>query len=176
MKKKTNSVRNGLLFGFTAFLAIGGPMLINHAGEQTYPVPEAAVLTLEDTEFVLKQTQPFCSGQPVQTAEPTWPTPPPGQEVPVVLYHRITKYDKPSHEVTRPAMFRDHMDWLKAQGYEPISVDRLQKYMAGKGTIPAKPIVITFDDGFKDNIEAAKYLKKLDFGATFYIVSTLHST
>jgi peptidoglycan/xylan/chitin deacetylase (PgdA/CDA1 family) len=169
--KKTNSLRNGLLFGFTAFLAIGGPILINHAGEQSYPVPEAAALTVEDQKFVDDQTREFCGPGPAKTAEPVWPEPPPSQEVPVVLYHRITRADKPSHEVTRPALFREEMDWLKAEGYETISVSQLSDYMVGKGTIPKKPVVITFDDGWKDNIDAAKYLKKLDMGATFYIIS-----
>lgn len=168
---KTNSTQIGLLFAFAAFLAIGGPILLNHAGEETYAVPEPVVLNAADTKLIADQTLNFCGAGPTQTAEPTWPIPPPGQEVPVILYHRITKADKPSHEVTRPSLFHQQMDWLKADGYETISVARMQDYMSGKGTIPKNPIVITFDDGWKDNIEAAEYLKKLDMGATFYIIT-----
>lgn len=168
---KTNSFQVGLIFAIAAFLAIGGPMLITHAGNESYAVPEPAPLNAADSAIVEKQTLNFCNKSVEQSAEPTWPIPPPGQEIPVILYHRITKADKPSHEVTRPSLFHDQMNWLKADGYETISVARMQSYMDGKGTIPKKPIVITFDDGWKDNIEAAQYLAKLDMGATFYIIT-----
>ena len=172
---KTNSTKVGLIFGLAAFLAIGGPMLINNAGEEAYAVPEPAILNAADTAFVKKQTAKFCAGGVTPTAEPTWPPPPPKQEVPVILYHRITKADKPSHEVTRPTLFHEQLNWLKAEGYETISIAQLESYMFGKGTIPKKPIVITFDDGWRDNLEAAKYLAKLDMSATFYIVSGFFS-
>lgn len=168
---KTNSTRIGLLFGLAALIAIGGPMLLNHAGEETYPVPAAAPLQAVDAALIDKQTKNFCADASGQSVEPTWPAPPPGQEVPVILYHRISRADKPSHETTRPALFHEQMTWLKAEGYETISVSRLQDYINGIGTIPKKPIVITFDDGWKDNLEAAKFLKKNDMGATFYIIT-----
>ena len=168
---KTNSAAMGLLFGFAALMAIGGPMLYNHAGEKPYAVPEPTILDDADMRAVEAKVKAFCEGGAYQKAEPTWPEPPPKQEVPVLLYHRITKADKPSHEVTRPALYEAQLNWLKAEGYETISVAQLEAYMSGKGTIPPKPIVLTFDDGWKDNVEAAKYLKKLDFGATFYVVS-----
>ena len=167
---KTNSGPIGILFALAAFLAIGGPMLINHVGEEPYMVPEPPALSTADAQAVETQVATFCGPGPHRTAEPTWPPPPVSQEVPVILYHRITN-DKPSHEVTRPALFHQQIDWLKAEGYETISTLQLESYLLGKGTIPKKPVIISFDDGWKDNVEAAEYLKKLDMGATFYVVS-----
>ena len=169
---KTNSGKVGLLFGLAAFLAIGGPFLLGRAGNESYAVPEPTVLSEADAQFVDKQTLSFCKkDSTTAVSEPTMSAALTNQEVPVILYHRITKADKPSHEVTRPALFREQMDWLKAEGYETISAAHLHDYMNSKRTIPKKPIVITFDDGWKDNLEAAKYLAKLNLGATFYIVS-----
>ncbi len=39
------------------------------------------------------------------------------------------------------------MQALKAYGYNPVTLDEVMRARAGIGTMPAKPVVITFDDG-----------------------------
>lgn len=63
------------------------------------------------------------------------------------------------------------MDALAKDGYTTVSVTQLTDYMNGIGKMPNKPVLITFDDGWKDTKEAAVYLNKLGFKATFYIIS-----
>ncbi|MFQ5673173.1 MAG: polysaccharide deacetylase family protein [Nitrospinales bacterium] len=46
--------------------------------------------------------------------------------------------------------FARQMRWLKSRGYQPISLDTLYDYLARGGPIPAKPVVITFDDGYRE--------------------------
>lgn len=171
-KTKSNSRTVGFLFIFAAFLAVGGPMILTRAGDnEKYDVPEPAVLNAADTKFVDAQTATFCSASEKLQANPAWPAPPMKQIIPIVLFHRITDKDDPSREVTHTALFKQQMSWLRAEGYETMSMAEVEAYIRGVGVAPKKPIVITFDDGWKDNVEAAKYLQSLDMGATFYIVS-----
>ncbi len=62
----------------------------------------------------------------------------------VLLYH-------PGEEGFEPAL-RGHLNWLKQNGYQTISLETLTDYLKGEATaLPAKPIVLTFDDGDIEN-------------------------
>lgn len=75
-------------------------------------------------------------------------------EVPVLMYHRVD--DVPRNRLAvPPAMFAEQMAYLQAQGYHSISLAELLAYYIDKQPLPSKPIVITFDDGFVDNITIA---------------------
>jgi peptidoglycan/xylan/chitin deacetylase (PgdA/CDA1 family) len=41
----------------------------------------------------------------------------------------------------------------------------------GSGTLPAKPVVITFDDGYTDQLKAFEALRQHNMKATFYIIT-----
>jgi peptidoglycan/xylan/chitin deacetylase (PgdA/CDA1 family) len=47
------------------------------------------------------------------------------------------------------AEFRKQMDWLDRRGYEGVTLDEVEDAWSGAGTLPAKPIVISFDDGYR---------------------------
>ncbi len=57
-------------------------------------------------------------------------------DVPVVMYHDV-----------EPDVFARELDYLAANGYEPIDLDALCDWLDGAGTLPERPIVLTFDDG-----------------------------
>jgi len=66
--------------------------------------------------------------------------------------------------------FRNQMR-LVSRHYSPISMDDVINYLEGDFTLPPYPVVITFDDGYKDNLEiAAPILGEFNIPATFYIV------
>ncbi len=66
--------------------------------------------------------------------------------------------------VVRECEFREQMEWLQNAGLRGISVSEA---LSGKA---ADDIAITFDDGCEtDLMVAAPILRKLNFGATFYI-------
>ncbi len=44
-----------------------------------------------------------------------------------------------------PADFRAQMDWLEAHGYEAVGLETVERAWFAGGTLPAKPIVLSFD-------------------------------
>jgi len=76
----------------------------------------------------------------------------------VLLYH--------PDEENFVSAFRDHLVWLKEKGYQTISPEALVDYLEGKEiSLPAKPILLTFDDGTIENYEIAYPMLK-EFGYT----------
>lgn len=73
---------------------------------------------------------------------------------PILEYHQITDEQvEPEGEVYNvpPAEFAAQLDYLQAQGYTTITLQDFMRVVHGKGTLPEKPIVLTFDDGYADN-------------------------
>jgi peptidoglycan/xylan/chitin deacetylase (PgdA/CDA1 family) len=63
------------------------------------------------------------------------------------------------------------MQRLKNRGYTTVSLDEASDALAGRRQLPAKPVVITFDDGFAPQQTAVPILRELNFKATFYIIN-----
>jgi peptidoglycan/xylan/chitin deacetylase (PgdA/CDA1 family) len=64
------------------------------------------------------------------------------------------------------------MDWLAQNGYHTVTTADLAAYLKGERGLPAKPIVITFDDGYSDfYTNAIPILRRHDFTAVAYVVS-----
>ncbi len=72
-------------------------------------------------------------------------------EVPIVMYHALLK-DEAYHGryVVSPAEFEQDLLYLKRHGYTTILVEDLIAYTQG-GSLPEKPILLTFDDGYYNN-------------------------
>lgn len=91
--------------------------------------------------------------------------------LPVLMYHYIRKVDKKSDLLgynlsTDPDLFRQEMEWLKDNRYVPITPSQ-----ALAGEIPAKAIILTFDDGYRDFYENAfPILKEEGFTAACGII------
>lgn len=84
-------------------------------------------------------------------------TPQPGWQprtgpVPILEYHVLgaAPPDAPYPElyVTRPD-FHQQMDWLEAHGYEAVTLEMVERAWYDGGTLPAKPVVLSFDDGYR---------------------------
>jgi poly-beta-1,6-N-acetyl-D-glucosamine N-deacetylase len=43
----------------------------------------------------------------------------------------------------------EQFDWLRANGYTPVSVDQLLAAREGSGVLPPRPVLLTFDDGLR---------------------------
>ncbi len=94
----------------------------------------------------------------------------PRYTVPILTYHSIN-YKEGSHFVT-PENFAKQMEYIKKKGYEVITLDELVKSIKSKKRLKRNKVVITFDDGYKDNFEYAyPVLKKLGFPATIFLVT-----
>jgi len=125
---------------------------------------------------------------PTETLTPTpdyTPTPFPTPDsrdrefyVPILMYHYISVPPDDSDiyrqdlSVT-PDAFRQQMQWLKDNDYTVITLyDLIYALNIGWPSLPDKPIVLTFDDGYADNYENAfPILKEFGFVGTFFILT-----
>jgi peptidoglycan/xylan/chitin deacetylase (PgdA/CDA1 family) len=97
--------------------------------------------------------------------------------VPILMYHRINVVKPSTPAASRgltvhPADFARQMRWLKRHGYHTITQrDLFEALMCGRRLGP-RPILITFDDGYRDVFfKASPVLKRLGMRATAYVVS-----
>ncbi len=68
--------------------------------------------------------------------------------LPILMYHHIsTDPERWGDYTVSPEMLRGDLAYLKEQGYTTITLQELTAYANGQGTLPEKPIMITFDDG-----------------------------
>lgn len=76
-------------------------------------------------------------------------------QVPILTYHNVVSGltgDEPFDTVTIDTLVR-HFRWLQANGYTPISMEEFEAASDGNGTLPSKPILLTFDDGYSSFYE-----------------------
>jgi len=89
--------------------------------------------------------------------------------VPVLMYHSIGE-EKNNDAVISRDRFAAQMAYLYQNNYHPISLEDLYGYLSAKQALPPKPVVITFDDGYKDTYEVAfPVLKQYGFKSTLFI-------
>lgn len=96
--------------------------------------------------------------------------------IPILMYHQVSPLPAPNFRkyVVTPQAFTAQMRWLALAGYQTITPDTLLTYREGRAILPAKPILITFDDGFQDCVRyTAPILQKHRFSAIFYLVAGL---
>lgn len=90
----------------------------------------------------------------------------------VLNYHKIDNMNI-SLSVT-PSDFDRQMKYLKDNHYNIITPDMLYNHLTKGTALPAKPVLITFDDGYEDNYKNAyPILKKYGFTATIFVVTGL---
>ena len=71
-----------------------------------------------------------------------------------------------------PTAFAQQMHWLAHHGYHPITVAELYAALHGGVPLPARPVVITFDDGYRDVLtQAAPVLARLRFPAIAFVIT-----
>lgn len=93
--------------------------------------------------------------------------------VPILLYHRIGPVVH-DDKWTTPTALRAHLAALKAYGYTAITAQDMLNYVTGASTPPAKPVWITFDDGYENFLtEAYPILSDpaIDMPVTCFIIT-----
>jgi len=98
--------------------------------------------------------------------------------VPAVLYHHfVSKQKIDEGEVSNcdpvyfcyDTAFDEQLNYLHQEGYTTISLNEFLAFQDGQKTLPAKPIILTFDDGFMSNyLYAFPILKKYGMKATIF--------
>lgn len=99
-----------------------------------------------------------------------------GAPVPVLMYHEVSPCPHPAFRryTVTPWDFARQMRWLAAFGYRTIDLDTLLRARRGRGSLPKRPVLITFDDGFQGCADhAVPALRAHGFTAAFYLVTGL---
>ena len=92
-----------------------------------------------------------------------------GPKVLVLNYHQVKNDFNPL--AIKPNDFSTQMAYLINNGYVPITPDELEAGLSGELTLPDKPVLITFDDGYDDNyLNAFPILKGYGIRATIFVV------
>lgn len=139
-------------------------------GDDTTYVPEdfGAYVTAETVDARLEQ---LWSAENVESQS---------AQVPILLYHSLTEdAEEASGDTMSVACFRSHMEALSQAGYTAVSYQALYDYVTKGTQLPEKPVVITFDDGYEDNLTlAAPILQSYGFRAEIAVIgcSIGHST
>lgn len=99
------------------------------------------------------------------------------EQVPVLMYHYISPKEfnkEPGNKsVINLEAFEQGMDYLHEQGYYSASLSELEQYVRGQISLPAKSVVITFDDGYQNNyIYAYPILKTYGFKAAIFVIGS----
>ncbi|MFJ9665091.1 polysaccharide deacetylase family protein [Streptomyces sp. NPDC101219] len=96
------------------------------------------------------------------------------QPVPVLMYHAVT--DVPTAAVralsVTPRAFTEQMQLLAERGFSPVTTSRLAAAWRGGLPLPGRPVLITFDDGYRGvHRHALPVLRELRFVVTVFITS-----
>ena len=93
-------------------------------------------------------------------------------QVAILIYHSICpKKDNWILGPLSPESFETQMKYF-TQNYEILSLDKLVQYANSGKSFPKKAVVITFDDGYKDNyLYAYPILKKYKIPATIFLTT-----
>jgi len=96
------------------------------------------------------------------------------QTVPVLTYHKISRNGPPDAMTVRETDFEAQMRYLRENGYRVIRLDDLFEFLQFRRQIPARSVVITFDDGWRSVYDIAwPILKKYGYPATLFVYTDL---
>src|SRR5262245_57925953 len=92
------------------------------------------------------------------------------RSVPVLTYHSL---DESNSVISlAPKIFRRQMEALSDWGFQAIRLGDLLDAWEGERPLPRQPVVLTFDDGFRNLRDCAvPVLEKLNFRATVFAVA-----
>lgn len=100
--------------------------------------------------------------------------------VPILVYHALGT-PPPSEAYpglyVSPREFREEMAWLARNGYQGVTLDEVEHAWYGNGTLPPKPIVITFDNGYPPQVRfAPSVLDRYGWPGVLFEITVEHLT
>jgi peptidoglycan/xylan/chitin deacetylase (PgdA/CDA1 family) len=97
------------------------------------------------------------------------------KEIPILMYHSISRSTNPKFRrfAVPPESFAVQMAYLYQHGYSPFNVTQLVRMLSQEqSTLPKRPVVLTFDDGFADFFTSTlPLLRHYNFTATVYVAT-----
>ena len=97
----------------------------------------------------------------------------------VAMFHRVLPAQDPRWDTTEDMYTMsdtvfDHCLRFFNRHYSPVSLSQLRAVRNGRGSLPARPLLVTFDDGWLDNLSVAlPILEKHGMPATIFVASSV---
>lgn len=115
----------------------------------------------------------------IQREAPAWDGTLRRIRVPILMYHYVSSLPSDADPYRRDLtittdLFRAHLAYLKQQGYETLSLYQLDEALTNGTPLPAKPVILSFDDGYIDHyVNVFPLLKEYGFSGTFFVITAL---
>lgn len=97
----------------------------------------------------------------------------------ILMYHSVRANPAEDQAWVAPGIthstkvFASHME-LVARQFNPVSLDQILLFLEGRMKLPRRPVAVTFDDGYLDNVqEAAPVLQRFAIPAAFYLATSV---
>jgi peptidoglycan/xylan/chitin deacetylase (PgdA/CDA1 family) len=93
--------------------------------------------------------------------------------VPVLLYHAVTMHPAGGLEdfTVPPQRFVEHVAALRDAGRVGLTVSQFAACLKNLSQLPERPILVTFDDGYADFLDAAEELTAAGLPSTLYVTT-----
>ncbi len=136
--------------------------------------PQAAV---GPTSTAVAQTVEPTAGVSTPSAAPAV-----SQSAPILMYHYIRPKPGPDDPLgqslsVEPQEFAREMDWLASHGFTTLTLAEYGEARAAHYLLPLRPVVLTFDDGYRDfYINAWPILLAHHFKATVFVITGVVGT
>ena len=97
-------------------------------------------------------------------------TEPEGIRVPIIMYHSVLK-SRTGRYIVSPEQIEQDLKYLQKRGYETIVMADLIEYVEHGRALPERPIILTFDDGYYNNLHyVVPLLEKYNMRAVISVV------
>jgi peptidoglycan/xylan/chitin deacetylase (PgdA/CDA1 family) len=168
----------GVIAGLVAAVAV---VVVLTAGGGTTISPRAAGRASRRRHSAARSKEGGRPGDDARLVRDARPQPgwePHTGPVPILVYHALGEAP-PSEEypglyVSEPE-FEEEMAWLRSVGYEAVTLDQVEGAWYHHGKLPAKPIVITFDNGYPAQVTfAPKVLSRYGWPGVLFEITEEH--
>lgn len=120
---------------------------------------------------------PFTALHAQDEPSPSSYTPRRWLRLPILMYHYISPLPEDADDYRReltvePAVFAAHLAFLAENDYTTVTMAELYRALKGGEDLPDKPVILSFDDGYRDHYEYAfPILQEYGFIGTFFVVT-----
>lgn len=89
----------------------------------------------------------------------------------VLMYHKVSGNGTRDYLTVTTDQLAEQWQYLRQQGFTPILFSDLIGFVSGGKALPPRPVLLTFDDGYKDNsTQMYPLLEQLNMKAGIFLV------
>ncbi len=143
--------------------AIFATLLASAGIIRIYSTPQSTTLTNADTENAVEISNDGALSAANKSEK---------KEVPILMYHSILRSSNThGNYIISESAFEADLKYLQSEGYTAVFMQDLIDFTYNGKPLPAKPVVLTFDDGYSNNfLYAFPLLQKYNAKAVLSII------